>query len=678
MPYKEHSCRLLNPALFKTCRRTTRKSDDKEYSILTCQYKKTPEGKSDWAEQAYRYDKEVWTEKQAKAHCELKEGYFEPAIVEAKEKDMVKIDLTVVGSKTLPVDERYEWDGDAATLRMRKLASSDGSGDKDKVNFEAYKRGFLFRGEDVKNFGSYKLPFADEINGKLTAVWGGIARSMGALRGARTPVDIPDRYKRNCYNVLAVYYKKLEKNPPEFRLNELLQEFRFGFLIPKDIKLSKKHLMDIEILREGKWTHPEAPDGVLEIEKSDLEIFQKNFEEAVVGDRLPVDLEHKPEKGHAIGWIIKLWQTLKNGSWHLWAKIDVTDEKVREDLKNGSLRYISPQILINWMNPEDNEDYDLIRSAGLTNYPFIKGMAAAIVNFSEIEGGDKTMSTEKELKELEETLKTKKVELEDKEKKLNTREEDITTKETDVETKENDIKERQLAIDNAVKEIETQNSFHGLPKAVALELAKKANAGEKEASALLIKFATGGVYGYTKTELMDELKELGIEVEDLPQFESAKEDTKLEARVAELEKDSKDKGTALKAALDQLQSVNGELENEKVEAKLNELGVTPAKRDLLKGILLSRKGGKIKLTEKEGKKDVKKELSVAEAVVKLISGDEPFRVEPGQESILTPRSGSSIKMREGVDKVLGISQEDWDKLPEDQRNSILKQIGGGE
>jgi len=640
---------------------------------LTCQYKKPPEGKSDWAEQSYRYDKEIWTVQQAKNHCDLQEtGWFEAATVEA-------IELTVSGSKTLPVDERYEWDGDAATLRMRKLASSDGSGDKDTINWESYKRGFLFtHTEDKKNFGSYKLPFADVIDGRLRATWGGVSKAMGALMGARTPVDIPNRYKRGCYNVLATYYKKLDKDLPDFHLNELLKEFRFGFLIPGDIKLSKKHIIDIEILREGKWTHPEAPDGTLEIEKSDLDTFQKNFEDAVVGDRLPVDLEHKPEKGHAIGWILKLWQTLKKGSWHLWAKIDVTDERAQENLKNGSLRYISPQLLVNWQNPEDNKLYDVIRSAALTNYPFIKGMQAAIVNFSELEGGDKTMLTEDELKELDKTLKTKESELKDKEGKLSTREDAITTKEEDFATKEKDVKDRQVAIDNALKQMETQNSFHGLPKAQALELATKAKAGDQKASDLLIKFATGGVYEYSKEELILELKGVGIEVEDLPQFKQKKADPKLEARVADLEKEKETTKTALKAAVDQLQLVNTELETEKVEAKLNELGIAPAKRELLKGILLAKKGSKIELTEMEGKKEIKKEFTVAEAVIELISGDQPFRIKPGQQSILSPKPSASVKLREGIQKVLDMSDKDWEDLPEEQRNHFLKKLGGGE
>jgi len=167
-------------------------------------------------------------------------------------------------------------------------------------------------------------------------------------------------------------------------------------------------------------------------------------------------------------------------------------------------------------------------------------------------------------------------------------------------------------------------------------------------------------------------------VKDLPQFEEKKADPELEARVKELEKSKEATKTALKTALDQLQSVNTELKNEKVEAQLNELGVTPAKRELLKGILLGGKEGKIELTEKEGKKDVKKEYSVAEAVVKLISGDQPFKIEPGQKSILTPRPAASISMREGIAKLLGLTEKAWNDLPKDQRDAFLKKLGGGE
>ena len=136
--------------------------------------------------------------------------------------------------------------------------------------------------------------------------------------------------------------------------------------------------------------------------------------------------------------------------------------------------------------------------------------------------------------------------------------------------------------------------------------------------------------------------------------------------------------TALKAALDQLQSVNTELETEKVETKLNELGIAPAKRELLKGILLAKKGSKIELTEMEGKKEVKKEYTVAEAVIQLISGDAPFKIKPGQQSILSPKPSASVKLREGLQKVLDMSDKEWEDLPEEQRDYFLKKLGGGQ
>jgi len=76
-PYpQEHSCRLKSPDLYKTCRRTSRTSDGKKYSVLTCQRK---DDASKWEEQAYRYDKEVWTATQARAHCKEHDGTFEAA-----------------------------------------------------------------------------------------------------------------------------------------------------------------------------------------------------------------------------------------------------------------------------------------------------------------------------------------------------------------------------------------------------------------------------------------------------------------------------------------------------------------------------------------------------------------------------------------------------------------------
>jgi len=77
-PYpNEHACRLRNPDDFEegTFRRTTRTSDGKKYSVIMGRL----EGEDTLTEQAYRYDREVWEEGEAKTHCKDHDGTFEPA-----------------------------------------------------------------------------------------------------------------------------------------------------------------------------------------------------------------------------------------------------------------------------------------------------------------------------------------------------------------------------------------------------------------------------------------------------------------------------------------------------------------------------------------------------------------------------------------------------------------------
>ena len=92
MPYKtEHACRLKDPAQFKTCRRTERTSKNgKVYSVLTCEKKALP---GRWLEQAYRYHKDKWTARAARAHCEQHSGFFEEARELVKLSDLPEMKL---------------------------------------------------------------------------------------------------------------------------------------------------------------------------------------------------------------------------------------------------------------------------------------------------------------------------------------------------------------------------------------------------------------------------------------------------------------------------------------------------------------------------------------------------------------------------------------------------------
>ena len=119
---------------------------------------------------------------------------------------------TVCGSKDLPINDKASWDGTTAKSQMLERAGGKG-------NFSAskYAQGFVIRDGDANLLGSYKLPFAEVIDGKLTATWGGVRYAMGAVMGARTPMTLSDADRKKAYNFLKAYYKKFDKPVPDFK-----------------------------------------------------------------------------------------------------------------------------------------------------------------------------------------------------------------------------------------------------------------------------------------------------------------------------------------------------------------------------------------------------------------------------------------------------------------------------
>lgn len=115
------------------------------------------------------------------------------------------------GKTGLPLaDREREWDGDAARDRIFKWAGWDDDPEPSKARqaFFAYDDG------DRDEKGSYKLPFADVIGGKLTAVPRGIFAVAQVLEGARGGVDLPDSVQQDVREKIEKYYKQLGDDPP--------------------------------------------------------------------------------------------------------------------------------------------------------------------------------------------------------------------------------------------------------------------------------------------------------------------------------------------------------------------------------------------------------------------------------------------------------------------------------
>jgi hypothetical protein len=81
-----------------------------------------------------------------------------------------------------------------------------------------YGRGFSVIDGDTENYGSYKGPHHDIIDGKIMTVWRGVRAAMGSLVfGARGGRISDDSTRRAVYNHLKKHYGQFDKEAPDYK-----------------------------------------------------------------------------------------------------------------------------------------------------------------------------------------------------------------------------------------------------------------------------------------------------------------------------------------------------------------------------------------------------------------------------------------------------------------------------
>jgi HK97 family phage prohead protease len=117
------------------------------------------------------------------------------------------VEKGATGAGGLPLATRdHPWDASAAEGRVKSWA-----GATEKPNEKYRSAHFWYDAAKPDEFGSYKLPFADAIGEKLTAVPRGIFAVAACLQGARGGVDIPDADKTIIKVKVDHYYARMRR-----------------------------------------------------------------------------------------------------------------------------------------------------------------------------------------------------------------------------------------------------------------------------------------------------------------------------------------------------------------------------------------------------------------------------------------------------------------------------------
>lgn len=189
--------RIVNP---KTGQTVIEEHDDGTIKVISEEYRKameefTDEGRVPTNEELRRMVREI----------ELAARDIEP------EDD---IGESVVSYSSGPIIDSDTWDASAAKKRIAKWASSDGSGDKDKIDWSKYSKGFLIINGPRDNFGSYSYPHHDIKDGTLGVHKKGVIAAMAFLLKVRPPET------KSGYAHLSKHYKAMDMEPPPLNSNK--------------------------------------------------------------------------------------------------------------------------------------------------------------------------------------------------------------------------------------------------------------------------------------------------------------------------------------------------------------------------------------------------------------------------------------------------------------------------
>lgn len=183
----------------------------------------------------------------------LKKLYlFEGSLVPIAMNDEARVTgmKAVVAFSDLPLADRQRpWDADSALGRIREWAGIDDNDNgslADPDIHRKYRKAFFWvELPESDKLGAYKLPFADIIDGKLTAVPRGVFAAAAAMRGARGGVFIPSNERPGVMRNIEKYYEKMGIESPfgkSFRIDDLacIDERNLEALLKQGARFSNK------------------------------------------------------------------------------------------------------------------------------------------------------------------------------------------------------------------------------------------------------------------------------------------------------------------------------------------------------------------------------------------------------------------------------------------------------
>lgn len=311
--------------------------------------------------------------------------------------------MPAVPYKQFPVASKARrWDVAEAEKRGQRWASSDGSGDREKIDWPKLRQLYgWYDSENAETLAGLKLMHHDIVGGSPQLIPRGLYAAMAALNGGRGGVDIPSDDRKPVWLHLSKSYADLGEEAPALatRADASAEDLRddrdrreFGYWTsgepvrfedaPAEVGSPDddgRKRSAVQILRGGMYFHPWW--GAMRMDRQLMENIARNFERGVQNQQLMVDLNHDA-RSPAQGWIERVWMIPGDASLApeddleatLWEKVRWTDLGV-EHIEREHFKYTSVEYWDDFKNNQGKAFGPALTGTALTNVPFITGMA---------------------------------------------------------------------------------------------------------------------------------------------------------------------------------------------------------------------------------------------------------------------------------------------------------------
>lgn len=254
---------------------------------------------------------------------------------------------------------------------MRKHASSDGTGDKDTINWPVYEKGFLTVTDDGHHFGDYHYLHHDIENGHMVTPIEGVHAAASRIAQNLTGAEL-----RSAQHHLGADYHEAGETPPwehkpqEVRLDDVAETLLDDAQGAASIQLPRIGAPPPRRIRLFKW-------GWNDTTKGRLKLTQRGAERAIAAFRLRgvggafdkwhsfFDANVKPEDKTTEGnYILSLEGSEASGHGGLFAESCQFTPDTAAEISAGKWPYVSPVPL----HTKDGEIVD-VKNVSLVGMP---------------------------------------------------------------------------------------------------------------------------------------------------------------------------------------------------------------------------------------------------------------------------------------------------------------------